>query len=190
MTLDLRPPVDYPEIEDGYHVARCVQVIDIGTHWQNKFESSEQELKHQVSINFEVPEFTYEYEGKTTCKMIPQRYSATLSKKGTLRKHLNSWRGKTYTDEDLKNFTLKSIVGLPAYVMIEKTASGFPKIVNITPLPKGIECPPQVREGLWFDIDNIADVTEEFLSKLTKGNREMIETSQEAQHCSDFPFSA
>ena len=101
-------------IPEGVYPARCFSIVDLGT--QNKvFKETEKEV-HEISLSFEIPELSYEFEDKETgekkkgCKTISSTFTASLSSKANLRKFLDAWRGKKFTEEELKGFDLKNVV--------------------------------------------------------------------------------
>jgi len=71
---------------------------------------------HKVLFGFVIPELSYEYEDKesgkkrTGYKTITARFTASLSNKATLTGFLNRWRGKKFTDDELKGFDLKKVL--------------------------------------------------------------------------------
>src|SRR6476469_9306478 len=99
---------NYEPIEAGNHLARCVQVIDLGTQEEKAFESDEIQLNPKVRITWELPNELIEWEDKesgekkTRPQLISQEFKASLHEKAKLRKTLASWRGRDFTDEELK----------------------------------------------------------------------------------------
>ena len=58
--------------------------------------------------------------------------SNTLGKKATLRKLLEGWRGKAFTDEELKDgFDLSKLVGLGCQLVIQPNSNNNPKVMSI-----------------------------------------------------------
>lgn len=150
-----------PKIElvpEGTYVGRCVQIIDLGTQPNEKYGNSSQ----KVMIRWELPQETYtDSEGADVPRLINGTYTASLNEKANLRKMLEGWRSKKFTDEELEEFNLGKLIGLPCMLtVVHAVASNGNKYANISAvaaLPKGMEAPPQVNESIIFDIDKPED---------------------------------
>lgn len=131
----------------GPHIAICTQLIQIGTVTGfNRFRG-EIETKPKVYLGFELCEVTHEYNGKTESRTISRRYNLTLHENSSLYADIISWRGKKFTEEELKGFNLMNIVGKPCVLNIqhEKGDEGkqYANIKGITPLHKSMPKPEQ-----------------------------------------------
>lgn len=125
---------DYKPCPEGVHDAVCVFVEDIG------FEHSDLYNKdiHKVVICWEVNEPMS--DGRPF--MMSQTYTASLSDKAKLRKDLEGWRGKKFTDEELKGFDLEILRGKQCQLQIIHNEKGGKTYANIqTVLPKGKHSP-------------------------------------------------
>jgi hypothetical protein len=105
----------------GVYDAICVNVIDLGVH--TKTFKNDMSDHHLVYIGFELPELAYEYEGTKKQKLIGREYKLSLDNRANLRKHLESWRSRPFTNEELEGFDLKNLLGVHAQVnIIHKTS--------------------------------------------------------------------
>lgn len=101
-------------IPTGTHAARCVGMVEIGTvttEWEGK---EKQQRKVRLTWELVNEQKTYEdKEGKEVTKnhIISKTYTALLSDKSKLREHLNSWRGKPFTEEEAKAFDITKVLG-------------------------------------------------------------------------------
>jgi hypothetical protein len=91
-----------------------------------------------------------------------QRYTASLTETANLRQVLESWRGRSFTPEELEGFHLKQILGVPCYVSIahrtqQKSQQVYSYIAGIFALPDGFVCPEQFNPTLYFDLDDYSD---------------------------------
>lgn len=177
----------YEPIEAGNHIARCIQIVDLGTQAEKAFESEEIKMNKKVRITWELPNEVKTYtdkesgEEKTRVELVGQEFKASLHEKAKLRKMLASWRGRDFTDEELKGFSLDKLIGVPCMINLTHTEKDGKKYVNIaaiTPLAKGMTCPDQVNESIKFEIENY---TLEVFHKLPEFVREKIKKSQEMQ---------
>lgn len=88
---------------EGLHRAVCVDVIDMGmqpTPWGEK---------HKVKLIWEVE--AEDVNGKRF--QVRQTYTLSLNEKAKLSEHLESWRGKKFTDDErIEGFDLDKLKGL------------------------------------------------------------------------------
>ena len=143
----------YEVCEAGVFPARCIQVVELGTH-DNDYKGEISKRK-ELMIVFELSElmqdgrpFTVKWQGTNT-----------LSDKGKLFKMLSEWRGRAFTPEELKQFALKNILDKCCMVNITKEVSKkgkeYNKLVSVMPLPKGMVCADRYNELVDFGVDDI-----------------------------------
>ena len=142
----------------GAHVARCIRVIDLGT--QEKTFQNETKSAHQILITWELPTQLMsggEHDGKPYT--ISQRYTASLSPKATLRKILESWRGRQFTEADLNGdgFNVSQIVGKPCLlniVHVERGDKVYANIASVMQVPTGMPVPAQVNPSMFLSLSD------------------------------------
>lgn len=147
---------DFKRAPAGAHVAVCNMVADCGL--QPGFEGKPQ---RKIYVRFEIPAERVEYEkdGKTMegPLTIGSFYTASMNEKATLRKHLEGWRGKTFTDEEAAAFDVSKLLGQAAMLsVIEKESNGktYSNIAGMSRLPKGFTAPAAENPLLYFDQDS------------------------------------
>src|SRR3990167_7166252 len=163
MPIHIPKPNVYPQLEAGTYVARCYSMIHIGTTsftWEGKTTQ-----KNAVRIAFELPTETKVFKEGEGLKpwVISVEYALSLHKKSNLRPDLEGWRGKAFTDEEMENFEISKLVGVPAFLNIIHNEKGYAEIASISRIPKGMECPPQVNQSQILDYENF---NEEIFNKL------------------------
>lgn len=133
----------------GSHVARCYSMIQIGTVESEYL--GEKKTLHKVMIDFELPLETAVFrEGEPEKPfVISKEYTLSFHEKSTLRSHLQSWRGKAFTDEEAAKFDITKLVGATCMLNVVHKASTdgtktYANIASISPIPKGLTCPEQV----------------------------------------------
>lgn len=133
----------------GSHVARCYSMIQIGTVESEYL--GEKKTLHKVMIDFELPLETAIFrEGEPEKPfVISKEYTLSFHEKSTLRSHLQSWRGKAFTDEEAAKFDITKLVGATCMLNVVHKASTdgtktYANIASISPIPKGLTCPEQV----------------------------------------------
>lgn len=154
----------------GWSVARCFAVIDLGAHYDAKWEKE----TRLVRIGFELPK-ALRTDGKPFA--IYKRYTLSHHEKSRLRQDLEAWYGKKFDTAALNKaggFDLGKLVGRTAFVNITHSdASGtvYANIAAIGPLPENMDCPAQVNDSLVFSLqqfnqdafDKLSEKTQEFI---------------------------
>lgn len=142
----------------GTHIARCVSIIDIGM--QHGEYQGKPTAREQCIVGFELPEEMMEATEDRDARpfMASEFYTKSLNEKAKLRHHLESWRGRAFTDDELAGFDLRNILDKPCQLTIihERKQNGDirAKITGITPLHKSMQCPARVGDLVFFDIDD------------------------------------
>lgn len=149
---------NFEPVPAGNHVARCYQMIHIGTVEENYLN----EIKHQnkVRLVFELPNECRVFnpdKGEQPFS-IGKDYTLSMHEKANLRKDLESWRGKRFTDQEAASFDITVLVGKPCMLnVVHRTSKSSGKIyadiASVTPLPKGFTCPDQVNDTIVFGYD-------------------------------------
>lgn len=144
----------WPLLEAGTYPAVCIGIIDIGEHENSMYDNT----ARKVIIMWELPGETIENDGKIESRVISETYTASLGEKANLRKMLDGWRGRPFTQEELKGFDLRNILGVPCLlgtVVKEKNGGGqFAKIGTVSKLPKGFPAPMARNAQIIFDLDD------------------------------------
>lgn len=125
---------------EGTTQAVCFGVWDIGfQHEKNMNKKSESDpetvLKHKMYIGFEISETIQEgeYKGKRYC--LFKKYTVSLHKKSSLRPALESWRGRNFTEEELKGFDIERLIGANCLLNIVHNGD-YANISGIMACPK------------------------------------------------------
>lgn len=117
--------------EFGVHRAVCCQLVDFGTsdkEWQGKIIGN----VNKVNIGFEFVDEKIDGEKGQYSPVWGAQFTNSIGKKANLRGLLEGWRGKPFTDEELKGFDLSKLLGLPCMLVIQPNSKGNPKIQAIT----------------------------------------------------------
>lgn len=139
-------------IPEGMHTAICIGVVDLGTqemNWQGQTKVSP-----KIRLMFELCDVKRDDGKPFTTGM---EATASMYSRATLRKMLESWRNKPFTDEEADGFELSSLVGKPCTLWIAqevaKNGNTYANIKNIKPTTKGVKVPQQVSPSVIFDLD-------------------------------------
>lgn len=136
----------------GTHVARLYQIIDLGTQAGGRFEP-----KRQVRFAWELCNELTKFgdDDKERPYSISKTYGLSLHEKATLRKHLEAWRGKPFTDEETRGFDEQKLLGLPCLVTIvheDKGERTYANVASISGIPKGTVVPEQVNASVSYHV--------------------------------------
>ena len=147
--------MDFKQPPQGTHVARCYQLIDIGT--QHGEYLGEPTVRQQMIVRFELPFETDVFEGVEKPLIASKFYTVSLGEKANLRKDLEAWRGKAFTAAELAGFNVSAILGAPCTVSIIHSEKGKAKVTAVAALPKGTVCPPAFNKVSKFTLDEWDD---------------------------------
>lgn len=132
------------QIEPGNYQGVCYSYVDLGTHHVDFHYGGKHIVGdyHKVLITWEIPderiEITKNGEALDLPRVISKEYNLTLGKKANLRKDLESWRGRDFTEQELEGWKLDGILGANAMINITHNDTGRAKIAVIAPLIKSI----------------------------------------------------
>jgi hypothetical protein len=141
---------NFPLAPEGVYTARCFKIIDLGT--QTIEWAGETKFQKKVLISWELLDDKEKMEdGKPWA--ASKQYTATLDERGRLRPDLEAWRGKKFTEDELKDFDLKNVLGKYCTIQIVHSEDGKYANVNSIMAFKG-EKPNPVNPDVAFDIDN------------------------------------
>ena len=95
--------------------------------------------------------------------VISKDYTLSMHEKSNLRKDLESWRGKGFTQTEAEMFDITKLLGLPCMLnIIHKTSKSsgntYAAISGITKIPKEMNCPEQINPTFEFNFDNKYDL--------------------------------
>ena len=145
-----------PLPEAGTTQAVCCAVWDLGLQLSSfKNEDGSDKYQHKIIIAWEVTELINapesEYHGKPY--MMNKKYTLSLGEKANLRHDLESWRGKPFTDDELKlGVDLEKLYGVNCLLGIKHEPNRndasivYANVTAILPLTKGTEKLPPMRK--------------------------------------------
>ena len=120
----------------GTWAAVCCDVVDLGM-LKVAFGGKEK-TQHKIRIVWQISEVKPDNKPYTVSK----RYTLSLHEKSTLRKDLESWRGRKFTTQELDGFDVETVLSVPCMLAIiqeEKGSDVYANVTAIMKLPKGME---------------------------------------------------
>lgn len=133
----------------GATAARCAAVIDLGS--QQSTYQGETKTQAKILLTFELAEL----RSDGTPHRVSRRMTASLHKKAQLRAFLEQWRGRAFTDEELRAFNVGKLLKAPCLlnlVHIERAGKQYANILSVSPVPKGMTAPEPVDAPVLFDL--------------------------------------
>jgi hypothetical protein len=181
LTLKKSDGADFELIPAGTHAAICIKLIDFGP--QTVEYNGEFKEQNKVRLMFEVPaervEWTdkegVDHEGPMT---VGKTYTASMFAQATLRQHLESWRGKNFSEVEEMGFDIRNVLGKPCMLGVqhkEYQNKGYAAITSISPLMKGMEIKAE-NDLMAFDFD---DHTQAELDALPGWAKEKVEAGKQ-----------
>jgi hypothetical protein len=143
-------------IPEGVYTAVCYGVIDAGHQYSEKYDK----VSHKVVLIWEIPELRIEVErdGKPVNlpRVISKRYTLSLGDKAVLRKDLEAWRGRAFTEPELKRFEMQRLLGAACQLQVihtRKDAKIYANAGALMALPKGVKAPTLESDTLFFSFE-------------------------------------
>lgn len=128
-----RPQKQYAQAPEGLHTAVCVDVVNLG------IVAGAYGAKHKVRIIWQLDAIDEEHGRRFDVARV---YTLSLHERAALRKDLESWRGKKFTDVELDGrFDLEKLLGVNAQVQVTHDLSDdgatYANVTTVVPPVKG-----------------------------------------------------
>lgn len=164
---------------EGTFLARVIRIIYIGTI-KTTYKGEEKEVP-KLQITWELPTELHTFKEGDPQKpfVVSQEYSHSMGKKANLRPIVEAIIGTSLMDEEAYAFDHDQLVGMACQVTIthdEKESGTWEKVTAVSPLLKGVQCPPQINDSKILSFDKW---DEAYFEKLPKFIREKIMSSKE-----------
>lgn len=154
---------NFERCPSGMHLARCYRIVDLGT--QKSEYMGQVKYLHKIMLGWEIHGMN---DDGSPIKMqdgrpfgIFKNYTLSWSEKANLRLDLQSWRGKPFTQEEMRKFDLKNVLGAWCMLnIIERPGKNdgkmYTNVDGVTPVPAMIKqngLPTAVNKNELFKID-------------------------------------
>lgn len=152
---------NFERCPSGMHLARCYRIVDLGT--QKSEYMGQTKYLHKVMLGWEIHGM---HDNGTPIKMqdgrpfaIFKNYTLSWSEKANLRLDLQSWRGRPFSQEEMRKFDLKNVLG--AWCMLNvierpgQDGKTYTNVAGVTPVPAMIKqngLPQAVNKDELFNI--------------------------------------
>ena len=163
---------EFEALPEGQHIGVCYKIIDQGSRnetYPRDAEPNSDNTKKRKTLNvtWEIPEQKMA-DGRPMS--ISKTYTASLNENATLYKDLVTWRGKSFTKEELDGFDLDKMIGAPANLEIEHV-DGRARVKAIFK-PDEFKKTETINAGIIFDLDVYC---EEFSGDSTEKTKAMCD---------------
>ena len=176
---------DFEKLAVGTYHGTCFRMVDLGT--QDTEYNGEKSKKKLIRLDFEITE-SLEPEGNEVNMEdgrpfgISRTYTASLFESANLRKELESWRGRSFTEKELEGFETDQLLGCTARIEVgltQKTpqfAGGNPKILKLMRPDGGVEKVATINPQVAFDMSIYCD---EFNGNSSSDTKAMCDVFEE-----------
>ncbi len=119
----------------GVHQGVCVDIVDMGmleVTWQGQIKQ-----QHKIRVVWQIDEPME--DGRRF--IVQKRYTLSLHEKANLRKELEAWRGRAFTDDELRGFDLEKLIGVNCFLNVvhaHKDGKTYANVASLMPLKKGM----------------------------------------------------
>lgn len=166
-----------PPMEPDVYMAVCTMVIDVGQQYSERYKN----VSNQILLAFDIPDVTIEVDGVDKPRQLSKRYTYSTNTKGNLYKLLCSWLNKKFSEDELGELDLFSLLGRGCQVQVTLKEDGkHNDIANVMALPRGMKTPESANPYLSYDIDEDGFTGEKW-DALPEWVRGIIERSEQYQ---------
>ena len=131
MPIIVKAGGDFIPAPEGLQQAVCCDIVDMG------MIDGQWGAKHMVQLRW----LSSELNEKGEPFLIVKRYTCSLHKKSSLRPALEAWRGRAFTEDELRGFDLEKLLGINCQIQIVHEKKGdttYANVQAIVPLGKGM----------------------------------------------------
>lgn len=168
----------------GTHLARLYRIIDLGTQMRD--------YEGKVTMSRKA-KFFWELHGEnaagkplltTEGKPLIQskEYTLSLGEKANLRRDLEAWRGKAFSEDELKGFDIKTVLGQFCMINISHRDKGdvtYADLKGVSAVPaiyKKAGLPDGINPVVLFSLDNF---DQQLFDSLSESIKDTIRKSPE-----------
>lgn len=139
------------KLENGVYTAISSAIIDLGLQRNEQFGK----IQRRFMMIWNIVGEEVEINGEKQPRTISKEYSFSLNEKSTLRKDLQAWRGKPFSEEELQGFNILAVLNKACQLQIileEKNSKKYNNIAGIMSLPKGSSI-QALEDTYYFDME-------------------------------------
>ena len=166
----------------GTHFARCYSMIHIGVvEWEFQ---GEKKFNNKVRLTWELPYEMRDFGGEHKPLVISKEYTLSMHEKSNLRKDLEMWRGKVFTNKELGSFDVTDLLGKTCNISVihkvAKNGNEFAQVGGVSAIQKGVEVLEQFNPTFIFNYGDHFDL--DWLDMQPEWIQEQIKSSEDYQY--------
>jgi hypothetical protein len=166
-------------VPSGTHFARCYSMIHIGVvEWEFQ---GEKKFNNKVRLTWELPYEMRDFGGEQKPLVISKEYTLSMHEKSNLRKDLEMWRGKVFTNKELGSFDVTDLLGktcnLSVIHKVAKNGNEFAQVGGVSAIQKGVEVLEQFNPTFIFNYGDHFDL--DWLDSQPEWIQEQIKSSED-----------
>lgn len=166
-----------PPVAPGTYTAICVHAIELGE--QLSVFKDKKRYSNQIMYVFELVGEFIEVDGEKQPRTLSRTFTFSKSEKSGLRKFVESWQGKKFSNEEFGEFDTNDMVGKEAMIGVVLNDTGeYANIDSVMGMPKGMSAGVSQSQLIRFDID---PWNQEAFDKLPEWAQEKIKKSTQYQ---------
>jgi hypothetical protein len=181
---------DFDPIAEGMHHAVCYALYDLGTQYNERYGKS----LRKVLIAWELPdermEIVKDDHKFDLPRAISKQYTSSLHEKANLRKELESWRGKSFSEQELEGFDITKLLGVNCTLQVlhkKKEDRVYANVVNVVPLMRDMNKKDPENDIRYFSFEEhnkIPENTPDWIVDIIKNSEEwgQLQTSNNQQY--------
>jgi hypothetical protein len=163
----------------GTHFARCYSMIHIGVvEWEFQ---GEKKFNNKVRLTWELPYEMRDFGGEQKPLVISKEYTLSMHEKSNLRKDLEMWRGKVFTNKELGSFDVTDLLGKTCNISVihkvAKNGNEFAQVGGVSAIQKGVEVLEQFNPTFIFNYGDHFDL--DWLDNQPEWIQEQIKSSED-----------
>jgi hypothetical protein len=173
---------DFTPVPEGTLPAACYRFVDLGTQAGEYMGAPKIARKIMLSWEITDPETRME-DGKPFT--ISSRFTWSMHEKSTLRKTLESWRGRKFEDSDFGpgGFDVRKLLGAGCFLSIIHTTKAdkvYSNISAVMKLPKDFPAPKPENPLVYFSLEP-DEFDRDVLNSFSENLQNIIKASPEYQ---------
>jgi len=110
--------MDFYLVPEGMYHAVTYRIYDLGNQYSQRFDNHSRKVMIMWEIQSERIKYEKNGEQIDLPASVSKEYTLSLNKKSNLRKDLESWRNRRFTEKELEGFNLEKLMGINCTVQI------------------------------------------------------------------------
>ena len=163
MSLTAKRGATREPVPAGTYPARLYKIIHLGTIPDTYL--GQQKLTNKIRMDWELPTEmkVFDPDKGEQPLSISKEYTLSMNEKSNLCRDIESWEsGKFQDDEQAEGYDILNLVGRDCMINVaHKVAAGsgntYAYIASISPMPKGMVCPPAINPPFVWDYNENFD---------------------------------